>query len=99
MIRPANENRSSMTFRLSGKARRELARQATSRHVSSSELCRTVLERHFATGDLRAVMDAIAEVSRRQDAVAGALEEALSGVEGEVAGLRRDFERALKAAR
>src|SRR5512135_1730656 len=98
MIRRA-EDRGTMTFRLSGQARKELDRQAAQKHVTPGRLCRMLLERHLASGELRAVLDAIAEVGSRQDALAQGLEEGLSALEEEVAGLRRDFDRALRAAR
>lgn len=99
MLRPRYDARESVSFRLEPKTKRELDRQARLLHVTSGELCRSVMERHLARDDLRVVLDAITEVGSRQDAMARALEEALSGVEEEVAGLRRDFDRALRAAR
>ena len=66
-------------------------------HVSAGELCRSVIERHLEDEEPRAVLDAIAEIGRRHDALAEALEEALSSLEEQVTALRRDFDRALKA--
>jgi hypothetical protein len=93
----AHETKRTMTFRLTGKAKSDLDRQAELLHVSPGELCRSVIERHLEDGEPRAVLDAIAEVARRHNALAEALEDALSSLEEQVAALRRDFDRALKA--
>ena len=92
-----NETKTTMTFRLTGKARSDLDRQAQLLHVSPGEICRSVIERHLGNEDTRVVLDAIAEIARRHDALVQALEEALSSLEEQVTALRRDFDRALKA--
>lgn len=94
----AHETKTTMTFRLTGKARRDLDRQAELLHVSPGELCRSVVERHLENEDTRAVLEAIAEIGRRHEALAEALEEALSSLEEQVTALRRDFDRAIKKA-
>jgi hypothetical protein len=93
----AHDTKTTMTFRLTGKARRNLDQQAELLHVSPGEICRSVIVRHLENEDTRVVLDAIAEIARRHNALAEALEEALSSLEGQVAALRRDFDRALKA--
>ena len=94
----AHETKRTMSFRLTGKAKSDLDRQAELLHVSPGELCRSVIERHLENEESRAVLDAIAEIGRRHDALVQVLEEALSGREEQVAALRRDFDRALKKA-
>jgi hypothetical protein len=96
-MRTTHETKKTVSFRLNGKAKSHLDRQAALLHVSPGELCRSIIERHLANDDARAVLDALGEMSRRQDALVQALEEALSALEEQVAALRRDFDRALKA--
>jgi hypothetical protein len=85
-------------FRLAGKPLAELERQARALGVSSGELSRAVVERHLKRDESRAILEAIEALSKRHEALARALDEALSGLEDELLGLRRDFNRALKDA-
>ena len=84
-------------FRLAGKPLAELDRQAEALGVSPGEFCRAVVERHLKNDEARAILEAIEALNRRHDAFAHGLEEALSSLEEELAGLRQDFNRAVRA--
>lgn len=95
-MRPRREDRT-ISFRLAGKPLAELERQAGALGVSPGELCRSVLERYLAHDEWRAALEAIEALGRRHEALGRALEEALSGLEGELTSFRDDFHRALRA--
>lgn len=84
-------------FRLGGKPLVELERQAGALGISAGEFSRDVVERHLKRDDTRAILEAIETLSKRQQELVRALDEALSGLEDELSGLRQDFDRALRA--
>jgi DNA-binding transcriptional MocR family regulator len=83
-------------FRLTGRPRAELERQAEALGCSPGELCRAVIERYLKHDESRAILEALDALARRHEALAKALEEALSSLEEELARLRHDFNRAVK---
>lgn len=95
MPRP-RENKT-ISFRLASHRVTELHREAKALGVSPGELCRAVVERHLKRDDTRVILEAIEALGQRQEALAQALDQALTRLDDELSGLREDFNRALRA--
>ena len=97
-MRGRGDESRTVSFRLAGKALAELERQAKAFGISAGELSRALVERELRNETAREILGAIDTLNRRHAALAQGLEEALSGLEEELAALRKDFNRALQEA-
>ena len=78
-------SRGVLTFRVDADYRRRLESEASARGVTLSAHIRTILMNHAERAELRNVVDALK-----------LLHEKLQRVEGEVKGLRREFQEAVR---